>query len=488
MDDHASRILKGSISVFLATVAIIVVRIFFNPILVRLVGKASYGIYATLLAVFSIATPMVGMGLFNSIRKHMGEHLEDKESVAGAGYGLAFLFLLVTLIIGLSIVGFLNLLHYLPGPMYISLLAIVFALSLFTLHNSLRSILYGLHKEERSEALRLIQKVSASVLGLLLVYMGLGVPGIFVGIFLSLLFITVVGLWLVRRDISFGFHMIRKGVHRYGKELFSFGGLTLISMLLAQALYQSDVLLAGYFLSSSKVGAYKAALVLAEMLWLIPMAFQRVLLHHVSDMWSSGRSSKMIKIGARIAKYVTLGMILVGFGLFVLADPFVTLYFGPDFGNSVLPLQMLIIGSLGFGLARVLNPIIEGTGYIKEGIKISSVIVALNIGLNIILIPIYGIIGAAIATSISYFAKLVQYNFLLKKVNIPLMSSFPTKRMIALAVLFLALLRLSLFLPIPEQFTLVAIPIIGLGLFLALSRGLKLWSVKEIKDMRALLS
>jgi O-antigen/teichoic acid export membrane protein len=482
MQEHASKIAKGSASVILAAISIIMVSVFFTPILVRLIGKEDFGVYAILLALYSLASPLVAFGIFNSIRKNMGEvRKKEKKAVAQSGYTLAFIYSGCALGIGLGVVLLLGLLGFIHDIFFSSLIIIVLSLSLFVIYEAARSILFGLHLESRAETLRFLEKLIAAILGLTLVYLGFGIPGIFLGILFALCVVAFLGYFLVRYKIRVKFPPTKTGFKRYRNAIFSFGGLTVISMLLAEALYDSDVLLIGIFLTTEDVGAYKAALVLARLLWLIPLAFQTVLLHYVSEMWVAGKEKDLEGIITTIAKYVSLAMILFGFGLLVLADPFVKLYYGPEFGDAVLPLQILILGSLGFGLARIINPIIEGTGHIKEGIRISAGIVALNIILNIILIPIYGIMGAAIATSISYFAKLIQYVYLLRKLKIHVLRSYPTIKMISLALSFLLILYS------PTEYHLVLIPTIGLGIFLLLSRGLGLFRIGEIKKVFSLL-
>jgi O-antigen/teichoic acid export membrane protein len=488
MEKHAKKIAKGSLSVILAAISIIAVSIAFNPILVRLIGKQSFGTYALLLAVYSLASPLVAFGIFNSIRKTMGESKDkEKKKVAFGGYRLSFIYSACAFGIGLAVVLLLGFFGFVQDFIYISLLIIVFSLSLFVIYEAARSILFGLHKERTAETLRFLEKFIAALIGLILVYLGFGIPGIFMGILFSLLVVALIGYFIVKDKIGLGKESIKDGFTKYKGAIFSFGGLTLISMLLAEALYDSDILLIGFFLNTESVGAYKAALVLARLLWLIPLAFQTVLLHYVSEIWSKGKSSELEDIITGIAKYVTLIMILFGFGLLILAGPFVTLYFGAEFSDSVVPLQILIIGSLGFGLARVMNPIIEGTGHIKAGIRISAGIVALNITLNILLIPIYGITGAAIATSISYFAKLIQYSYLLKSLKIHLLTKFPKFQMLILAVAFPLFLYFFIFLPIPGGLTLIVIPVIGFGIFMVLSWTLGLLRWREVKNIVSLL-
>jgi O-antigen/teichoic acid export membrane protein len=489
MTEHAKKIAKGSLSVMLAAWSIIIIGFFFHPILKRMLGLSSYGTYAILLSAYSIALPLVVFGLFNSVRKHMGEVSKiEKIKIAGCGYRLSLSFGIITLIIGLAVVLLFERMELLEEELIISLLIIVPALSLMAFYETSRSILFGFHRESKAESLRVVEKLIAFAVGLSLVYIGFGIPGVFFGILVSLLVVSAAGYVFVNNRIRLNLGLISDGFKRYRNQVISFGGLTLISMLLAQALYHSDILLIFFLLNdTAKVGAYKTALVLAEMLWLIPIAFQSVLLHYVSEMWKKGKIREMDAIISSIAKYATLAMILLGFGLLVLAEPFMKTYWGSDVEGAVLPLQILIIGSLGFGLARIINPLIEGTGYIKAGIRISAGIVALNIVLNIILIPIYGIMGAAIATSISYFTKLIQYSYLLKKSRVPVLSNFPAKRLLVLAVLFLLILYSMLYLPIPGSLILVVVPLSGFTIFLLLSRLLGLFKIDELKKIIALL-
>jgi O-antigen/teichoic acid export membrane protein len=485
MDDHAPKIAKGSLSVIVAAITIIAMAFFFNPILKRLIGLSSYGAYAILLSIYSIALPLVVFGLFNSVRKNMGEVAKtEKKKVAGCGYLLSFYFTIITLTIGMLIVLVLKEQSIIADELFLSFLIIVPALSLLAFYETSRSILFGLHREWRAEILRVIEKFIAFSVGLALVYMGFGIPGVFFGVLLSLLIVSILGYVFVNFRIKLSLNLITSGYAKYRKQIISFGGLTLISMLLAQALYHSDILLIGILLNDTEeVGAYKTALVLAEMLWLIPIAFQSVLLHYVSDMWKKGTFKKLSGVINGIAKYVALAIILLGFGLMVLAEPFMKLYWGSGVEGAVLPLQILIVGSLGFGLARIINPIIEGTGHIKAGIRISAGIVALNIILNIILIPIYGIVGAAIATSIAYFTKLIQYFYLLGRVKIRILSEFPKYRIVALAISFPVILYMMLLLPIPGNLVLIVIPLAGLALFVALAWLLKLWELDELKKI-----
>ncbi|MEE9151347.1 MAG: oligosaccharide flippase family protein, partial [Thermoplasmata archaeon] len=227
MGEHAERIAKGSVSVLIASGSIVIVSFFFYPILVRLIDKESFGFYAILLAIYNIACPLVAFGLFNSVRKNMGEvEGEEKKKVAMGGFSLSLIHSVIALAVGLVIVILMGYFKIVHGFIYSSLLIIVISIPLFAIYEVARSTIYGLHLESRAEGIRILEKLVAFTLGLTLVYFGFGIPGIFLGIFISLMGVSILGNIIVKSRIGFDITQLKEGFAKYQGVLFSFGGLT----------------------------------------------------------------------------------------------------------------------------------------------------------------------------------------------------------------------------------------------------------------------
>ena len=73
-----------------------------------------------------------------------------------------------------------------------------------------------------------------------------------------------------------------------------------------------------------------------------------------------------------------------------------------EFVDSVQPFLYMIPGVVIFSMSKVLANDFIGRGYPEVNTYIAFVTALTNFGLNIWLIPIYGVKGAAIATSSSY--------------------------------------------------------------------------------------
>jgi O-antigen/teichoic acid export membrane protein len=84
-------------------------------------------------------------------------------------------------------------------------------------------------------------------------------------------------------------------------------------------------------------------------------------------------------------------------GLAVLADSFGPPYYGADFSVAVLPLILLLPGDDRLR-RRPLQATSQGSGRLRVLIVATGVAAGMNLVLNGLLIPLYGMTGAAVAT------------------------------------------------------------------------------------------
>jgi len=79
---------------------------------------------------------------------------------------------------------------------------------------------------------------------------------------------------------------------------------------------------------------------------------------------------------------------------------FILEFFGEEFTGGIAPLIILSIGSILNALCGPVMYLLSMTGFEKTARNIIVIASAFNIALNLFLIPRYGILGAAYATSI----------------------------------------------------------------------------------------
>lgn len=151
----------------------------------------------------------------------------------------------------------------------------------------------------------------------------------------------------------------------------------------------------------ASVGYYSAAVNLVESLGIIPMAFMTSVFPLLAE--SFGRSrEEHTKIYELSFKYLNMLVIPIAAGTTLLAAPIILFFYGNNFLPSVPGLQVLIWSEIFLFMGIVYSNLLVSTGAQKIIFVLTGVSAAVNILLNLLLIPMYGIIGAGIATVVAY--------------------------------------------------------------------------------------
>ena len=396
---------KRFLSIFTGKTITTVVAFVSTPIIVRLLGADGYGDYAVLLSVFTLYMIPVSSGVTEGVQKFVAEERDVPDWRANV---VRFYLLLASAIVVVAVLalvaataaGIPRRIYGDRFTLYFYLLAVFVLVAQF--RSTLVRIVLGFGLEPISESLKVAKKLTLGGVGIALVALGYGVPGMLVGHLAASLLVTLVAGYVVVRKVSLrGLFGGLPSSFPY-RELMSFNGYNIVLIMLVMSLFHVDVVMLGWLADSATTGYYKAALALAEYIWFVPMVLKTLLLHSSSALWSEGETERITAVSSRITRYTILLVTLMAIGLAVLADSFVPLYYGADFSVAVLPLMLLLPGTIGFAAARPLQAISQGSGKLRVLIAATSVAAGMNLVLNGTLIPLYGMNGAAVATSISY--------------------------------------------------------------------------------------
>ncbi len=170
---------------------------------------------------------------------------------------------------------------------------------------------------------------------------------------------------------------------------------------LAVLVTQTDIIMLGILKESADVGVYKVATQGADLAALGIVAANMVGMPYMSRFSSNKdfQALKRITLNIARASFIIAVLITVIFGWF--GKTLIVLVFGKDYIIAYIPLFLLAIGQLlhaGFGPGGTL---LNMCGH-ERGTLITLVISALiNVVLNFLFIPLWGVYGAAIATLIS---------------------------------------------------------------------------------------
>jgi O-antigen/teichoic acid export membrane protein len=160
-----------------------------------------------------------------------------------------------------------------------------------------------------------------------------------------------------------------------------------------------DVLLIAYLLGDpSHVAHYAVAVGVIAQLKLIPEAVARALYPQLAGMPEERTGA----LAARVSRHSMLWVVLSAIAAGVAAPLLIPLVYGDAYQASVAPFLILLPGMAAFTRYRVLSNYFTSLGRQRVNVIIQVVTTSLNVVLNLLLIPQLGIVGAALASLVSY--------------------------------------------------------------------------------------
>ncbi|GAB7020428.1 oligosaccharide flippase family protein [Halostagnicola bangensis] len=468
-----------------------------SPLLYRWMGPADYGAYATVLSAHSIIMIFVSTAVADGVRKYVAEERSIanwERSVIGFYLRLATLLVVIGSTI-LGLVTYAGVFEFVWGPEFTlysyAMIAMVIASQYMMFA---RKSLMGFGLEKYSEPLKVLYNVAFVVVALPMVYYGYGVVGALIGQALAAGLAAVIGL------IVLHFYKSLRSVFEFDggtlpkREMMSFNTLSIVLVFLLMSLYHVDVMMLQALATQDEVGHYKAALVFAEFLWFAPITLQTVFVHSTSELWSQGKNERVSTLAAKTTRYTFLLTAIMAIGMAALAHDVVPVYWGPESEPAVEPLLLLLPGALGFALARPILAIGQGKGELKYPILATGSAAGINVILNTALIPLYGMYGAAVATSIGYGSMAIFHVWSAWQVGFDPVSDARYVRVIATGVVAaVPIFALASMLATPITVPLIGlvpismfvVPPVGLMLFLVVAVLFGALDLKEIFQVLA---
>ena len=184
---------------------------------------------------------------------------------------------------------------------------------------------------------------------------------------------------------------------RFAAKIVPFGLISMLTTLMLTLNYRVDTLMMGYMfaVSDTEIGYYTLGVSLSEYGWLIPDAFREVLFSRTAKDDAIGEVTMSMKVNL----YLTLLMIA---GILVLGRPVIYLLAGAPYLPAYPVTVMLIAGIIPMSYFKIIGTLLlaQGKKMVYLGMLTGSVVV--NILCNLVTIPLWGKMGAALSSVVSY--------------------------------------------------------------------------------------
>lgn len=399
------RIVRGVKATFAARVVDVVSNALLVVVLARyLLTPEEYGLLYLALSVFGVVVVLGTLGLPSSVARYVTEFGEtEPEQVPHVlRVGLAF-------VLGFSVV--VGLAVSLSGDRVAALLgepdlAPLLALGLgYVVLASLRSYLVktfqGLNRVTWSAAVNSLQAVSRIVLAVGLVLLGFGVIGALAGFVLAFLVAVAVGgtILYVRYYRRYGTAERRPDLVRrllaYSVPLTATRGAGVIDK-------RVDTILVGFFLNAAAVGYYTVAKQIAEVCATPATSLGFTISPAVGERGAGDRAERAARLYEQALEYVLLLYVPAVVGLLLVARPLVRHVFGSDYLAAVPVVQVLSLYVLATAVVKITSDGLDFLGRARDRAIVKSATAVGNFGLNLVMIPTFGVVGAAWATLLTY--------------------------------------------------------------------------------------
>jgi len=209
-----------------------------------------------------------------------------------------------------------------------------------------------------------------------------------------MVFMTV---WLALRVHRFA--PIRFSVNwTLARSMLGFGGKSYVQTLAASQHQRLDQFLIGYFSSPGEVALYSNAVTVTNVLTRVWEATGTVLFPRLAG--ADDRTAHATT--ALVARHTVFITLIGALGIAVVGPPIIRFLYTEEFYGAIAPMLWLLPGLVMMALYQILTRNFTSRG--KQEINIVAAVAALglNVALNFLLIPRFGIVGAAIAHDLSY--------------------------------------------------------------------------------------
>lgn len=383
-------------------VAVVVVTV---PLVMRSLGESAFGLFSLAWVAIN-ALSLFDVGVSRATTKYLAEHLARGEHQAGSD--LVRTSAVLNLCLGLLGGGLVlatapwMITHLLRVPAEMlgqarwTAVAVATAVPILLMQGTCRSVLAAFQRFDWNSSVRLATQATQWILAVVVARNGRGVAWVVATTVLTRLADVCVYSFLVRKLLpgAFTFSLPRG----YAAKLLKFGGWVSVSLLIGPLLVYLDRVLLARFVSLAAVAIYTIPYEASTRLRILPASAVSTLYPSFSERSVGPDPAAVPRLYAGVIRYLSI-VLLPCFGFLIVFGPEVMrVWMGAGFAaESGRVLQLIAIGGAVNALAYIPFVALQGLGRPDLPAKIHVLEVPFYCVVCLLLIPRFGVIGAAVA-------------------------------------------------------------------------------------------
>lgn len=383
---------KNSLYTLISNIIIICIGFFTSWVISRTLGAELQGVYNLAILIPNLMYNFLNFGQDTSTMFFLSNKTINKRDLIDNMIPVSIFYTIISTLLGTLFIFLLK------DSMFteVSNNTLIFALiisPLTFLNNNLTAVLKSEGKFFIVNKVQVINKIIYFLICTILFF----IVDVNIVIFANIIIlsISIISLWK-----KIGIKSIRiKFNKEYQKKNISYGFKGYLANMITFLNYRLDTfIIKALSKSTMTVGQYGVSVTLAEQVWVFASAISSVMFPYITSIENDEDKSKVTSLTFKIVMVVTFMAIIVLF----FASNLIRFVYGEDYYGSIIPLKILLIGVFSLSLGKILANDIASRGKPELNALSNLIGLLVNVIFNILLIPRFGIAGAAMATSISY--------------------------------------------------------------------------------------
>ena len=391
------KIAKGAMWIFSTSVITAIFLYLSKIFLARILGPTQYGLFVLSMTIGYIFSSFTQSGVASAISYFIPRY-RKKKSLSSILSTLFWISSITILIIAILFLAFPNIIGIIFGESKIVpfLPYILVFIIVYTYTNFFVNIFRSYENAKIPSLVSITRTFLFLFIGVSLtyIYRAFFIP-LFTYILIYILLLSIL-LYLSRKLITLG---IPRKKHLKLVLYFSFS--MFVVGILSMILRWTDIWMISYFMESKWVGIYNVATSTSFVINFFIGAFMFLFFPIATRLISEGKKKQVSDLATKILFWNTLIVVPIFSIFFLFSRPIINILFGSKYILASFPISILVIGILFRNIFATNGNILIALNQKRKIIYSSLFGVIANVILNFILIPICGIVGAAIATSVS---------------------------------------------------------------------------------------
>ena len=401
-DSKFQRLFTAGSVVFLGLVLQLGLGFLARVVIARWLGRVDYGGIALGVTILNTAAILVVIGIDTGVGRFLPRY-DDAEHRRGVLVSAYQLIVPLSVVVGLAVALLAGPIatHAFHSPMLTPIIR-TFALTI-PLAAFVRLTVGSIRGMKQSVPRVYIQNISLPLSRFVLIgivlfvgYQAVEVAWAYAGAYVVA---TILSLYYLYQHTSLFSRQPALSMHR---DLLVFSAPIVVTMTMNTMFQNVDVFLLGYFASTGDVGIYTVVYPLASLLTTMLMAFGFIFMPTVSELDASGDVAEMRRTYGVISKWTCMTTL----PLFLIVASFPGLLirntFGSEFTAGSIALTVLAVGFFTQGAIGPCGDMLTAIGKTRLIMYDNASVAGMNIVLNLLLIPRYSYVGAAIATTVGF--------------------------------------------------------------------------------------